>query len=202
MRGVSGFRRQLGMRRLPRPAYTGSSPDLISVSGLPGRRSRYGEGPGGTSARQCVGRGLEAAVPCKVTVRALSGRLMPIPSGIALRPAARSSQAPPQGVTRCGVQPHGITGASKRPCRRPADISLGASSRGAGKAAAFSRCALPIRRAGVVSTVSASERVETTLGLSRRQNCKPLNKGGLWIFNAQKMPFWARNARKRAVQNG
>ena len=175
---MSGFGHQPGMRQLPRPGAPGDSSEFVSVPGLPGRRSRAGCGRGGTAARACFGRGVGTAVPCIVTVRELPGRTTLPRKRTALRPAARSIQAPPQGA-RCGVQPHCIADAIRRPCRRPADNGLGAPSRGAGKAAAFSRCALPLRRASVVSTVSASERVETTPGNSRRQNCKPLNKGGL-----------------------
>ena len=202
MRGLSQFGHHPGVRHMPRPGRAGGSRGCLSVPGLPGRRSRCGREPGGTLARDGSGRGFETAGPCFVTVRTLPGRLMPIRERIALRPAARSSQAPPEGATQCGVQPHGTAGAPERPCLRPAGNRPGAPSRGAGKAAASSRLALPPRRASVVSTVSASERVETTLGPSRRRNRKSLNKGGLWTFDAQEMTFWARNARKRGVQNG
>ena len=201
MRGMSGVGHHPGMRQLPRPGKAGGSLEFVSVPGLPGRRSRAGSGHGGTDARACVGRGVRTAVPCFVTVREMAGRTTSPCGCTALRPAARSSQAPPKGATG-GVQPHCIADAIRRPCRRPADNGLGAPSRGAGKAAAFSRCALPLRRASVVSTVSASERVETTPGNSRRRNCKPLNKGGLWTSNLPQTSFWAKNAKKRVIQNG
>ena len=154
MRGMPEFRHQPGMRPLPRPGSAGGSCGPVSVPGLHGRRSRYGAGPGGTYARECLGRGL-IIVPCNAAVRTLPGRFTPIRDCNALRPAARAFQAPPIGATRCGVQPHSITGAPERPCRRPADNRLYAPSRGAGKAVAFSHQALPLRRAGVVSTSEA-----------------------------------------------
>ena len=151
MRGMSGFGHHPGMRQLPRPGKAGGSLEFVSVPGLPGRRSRAGSGHGGTDARACVGRGVRTAVPCFVTVREMAGRTT-LPCGCtALRPAARPFQAPFKGATG-GVQPHRKTGAVKRRCRRPADKSLGAPSRGACKAAAFSRHALQVRRLSVVTT--------------------------------------------------
>ena len=154
MRGMPGIGHQPGVRRLPRPCSAGGSCGPVSVPGLHGRRSRYGTGPEGTYVRGCLGRGL-IFVPCNAAVRTLPGRFTPIRNCIALRPAARAFQAPPIGAPRCGVQPHGTTGAVRRPCRRPADNRIDAPSRGAGKAVAFSRQALPLRRAGVVSTSEA-----------------------------------------------
>ena len=151
MRGMPGIGHQPGMRRLPRPGSAGDSCGPVSVPGLHGRRSRHWTGPRETSARASSGWGL-IFVPCNAAVRTLTGRPMPVRDCIALRPAARAFQAPPVGASRCGVQPHGITGAERRPCRRPADNRLYAPSRGAGKAAAFSRQALPLRRASVVTT--------------------------------------------------
>jgi len=90
-----------------------------------------------------------------VTVRNLPGRVTPPRAVGAPRSAARSFQVPPEGATRCGVQPHGTEGASGRPCLRAAGNRPYAPSRGAGKAAASSRLALPLRRAGVVSTSEA-----------------------------------------------
>ena len=151
MRGMSGFGHHPGMRQLPRPGATGGSLEFVSVPGLPGRRSRAGSGHGGTDARACVGRGVGTAVPCFVTVREMAGRTTSPCGCTALRPVARTSQAPLKGATG-GVQPHRISGAAKRRCRRPADKSLGAPSRGACKAAAFSRDALHLRRASVVTS--------------------------------------------------
>ena len=154
MRGMPGFRHEPGMRRLPRPGSTGSSPDLVSVPRLPGRRSRAGSGHGGTAARDSFGRGVGASLPCRVTVRTLPGWDTPARSRDALRSAARSFQAPPKGA-RCGVQPRSLAGVVRRPCRRPADNTPGAPSRGARKAAASSRHSLRVRRESVVSTSEA-----------------------------------------------
>ena len=151
MRGMSGFGHHPGMRQLPRPGATGGSLEFVSVPGLPGRRSRAGSGHGGTDARACVGRGVGTAVPCFVTVREMAGRTTSPCGCTALRPVARPFKAPPKGATG-GVQPHRISGAAKRRCRRSADKSLGAPSRGACKAAAFSRHALQVRRNSVVTT--------------------------------------------------
>ena len=154
MQGVSEFRHQPGVRRLPRPGAAGSSPSLLRLPGLRARRSRYGAEPGGAFARMRPGWGV-TFVLFFTAARILPGRFMPICERIALRPAARSFLAPPKGATRCGVQPHGSAGAPWRPCLRPAGNMPYAPSRGAGKAAAFSRWALPLRRAGVVSTSEA-----------------------------------------------
>ena len=151
MRGMSGFGHHPGMRQLPRPGATGSSLEFVSVPRLPGRRSRAGSGHGGADARAWAGRGVETAVPCFVTVREMAGRTTSPGCCNASRPAARAFQAPPKGAT-CGVQPHRMSGAAKRPCRRPADNIPGAPSRGACKAVASSRDALRVRRASVVTT--------------------------------------------------
>ena len=151
MRGLPGNRHNPGMRRLPRPGATGRSRELVSVPRLPGRRSRCGSGHGGTAARDGSGRGVGTSVPCKVTVWALPGWDTPARSRDALRSAARTFPAPSRGAT-CGVEPQRITGAAKRPCRRPADNAPGAPSRGARKAAASSRHALRVRRASVVTS--------------------------------------------------
>ena len=151
MRGMSGIGHHPGMRQLPRPGNTGCSCGFVSVPGLPGRRSRCGSGPGGTLARDASGRGLGFFAPCGLTAREMPGRMTSPRGGAALRPAARSFQAPPQGAT-CGVQPRSLMGAVRRPCRRSADKSLGVASSNAGKAAASSRHALQPRRASVVTT--------------------------------------------------
>ena len=86
--------------------------------------------------------------------------------------------------------------------RRPALVGVqptttpGVPSRGAGKAAASSRIALPLRRASVVSTVSASERVETTPRKDAGRNRNRFNKGGLWTSNWPQTAFRGSNARK------
>lgn len=151
MRGMPGFRHNPGMRRLPRPGATGGSLEFLCLPRLPGRRSRCGSGHGGTAARDGSGRGVGTSVPCKMTVRTLPGRTHPARGCTALRPAARAFPAPPKGAS-CGVQPHCMAGAVKRPCRRPADTIPGAPSRGAREAAASSRDALRVRRDSVVTT--------------------------------------------------
>ena len=186
---------------MPRPGIGGRFPELVSVQRLPGRRSRAGAGHGGTLARDGSGWHAGTSVPSRLTVRALSGRTAPARVCTASRPAARAFPASPKGATG-GVQPRCFEGAARRPCRRPADTVQGAPSRGAGKAAASSRFALLPRRAGVVSTVSVSERVETTPGGIRRADCNLLNRGDLWPSSASETSFWGRNARKRRLQNG
>ena len=152
MSGLSGFRHKPGVRRLPRLGWTGRHPELVSVPRLPGRRSRAGSGEGRTASREGSGRGVERFVPCKLTVRALSGRTLSARGYTAPRPAARAFPTPPPGAT-CGVQPHSIAGAARRHGRRPAGGIPGAPSRGASKAAASSRRALRVRRESVVTTV-------------------------------------------------
>lgn len=154
MSGLSGFGHDPGVRRLPRPGFTGRFPELVSVPGLPGRRSRFGSGPGGTAARDGCGRGVGTSVSCKVTVRALTGRTPPARGVAASRPAARPFPAPP------GAQ----QAASSRVAWRALPSALvgvqpttvpGVPSRDAGKAATYSRIALPLRRGSVVSTSEA-----------------------------------------------
>ena len=200
MRGMPEFRRHPGMRELPQPGRPDDCRGFASVPWLHEGRSRRGVGPRGTTDRDGSGWGL-TFVPCFRAVRTLWGWVIPVRAFDAPRPAARCFPAPHKGAS-CGVQPRGPWALSSAPCRRSAGKGLGAPFRGAGKAAASSRCALPSRRASVVSTVSVSERVETTHESSQRRNLKPLNEGGLWTSDSQKMPFWARNARKRVLQNG
>ena len=202
MSGLCGFGDNPGVRHVPRPASRGLCPDLVSVPRLPERRSCAGSGDGQMVSCDGSGRGLVRSVPCKATVRAVSGRTSPALSSSATRSAARSLQAPPRRRHRVRRPAARHWGAVRRPCRRAADNGSGAPSRGAGKAAAFSRCALRSRRASVVSTVSASERVETTRESSRRRNCNALHKGGLRICNSAQGPLWANNAKQRGVQNG
>ena len=161
MRGMSEIGHRPGMRRLPRPGWTGGAPEFVSVPGLPGRRSRAGSGPWGTADRACAGWGVGTSVPCKVTVRQLLGRTASPRVCAALRPAACSYQAPPQGAT-CGVQPHRIEALPSALVGVQPTTAPGAPSRGAGKAAASSRHALQPRRESVVTgakrTVKRSER--------------------------------------------
>ena len=193
MSGLSGFRREPGVRRLPRLGTTGGHSVLVSVPRLPGRRSRG-------AARFGPGRGV---VSWKVfTTWALVGRTLLALWGMALRPAAPALLAPPRRRHRVRRPAARHWGAARRPCRRPADNVPGAPSRGAGKAAASSRCALPSRRASVVSTVSASERVETTRESSGCRNYNSLHDRSLRTSYSAQTAFWGRNARKRRVQNG
>ena len=172
MSGLSGFRHNPGVRRLPRPGRAGGSPDLVSVPRLPGRRSGAGSGHGGTAARDGSGRGMGTSVPCRVTVRVLPGGMTPARSSTGLRAAARTFPAPPQGAT-CGVQPHSITGAP---------------SRGASKATASSRQALLLRRASVVTsaqrTATRSERASDDAEARNRQSAESVDtqrrEQGLW----------------------
>ena len=194
MRGMPGIGRHAGMRQLPRPGRAGGSRGSASVPGL-----RSGGGPGGT----LVGAGgVVTFARLRVTVLKSRGRGIPVGNGSAPRAAARSLAAPAEGAAGCGVQPHGIAGAAERPCRRAAGNGTGAPCRGAVKAAASSRPALTLRRASVVSTASASERVETTPCGAGRRNGNPLHTGGLWKCNVPFAPPWANNARKRRVRNG
>ena len=151
MRGMSGIGHHPGMRRLSRPGSAGCSRGFVCLPGLHGRRSRCGTGPEGTVARERLSRGLETVVPCKVTVRALPGRIAAIRERIVLRPAARAFPAPPQGAT-CGVQPRCIGALPSALVGVQPTTAPSAPSRGAGKAAASSRPALQPRRASVVTT--------------------------------------------------
>ena len=193
MSGLCGFGHEPGVRRLPRPAAAGWHRDLVSVLRL--LRRRAGSGHGGTPSGDGCGRGV-------LRVRTVTGREAPAQCCKAPHSAARVFPAPAEGAARCGVQPHGIEGAAERPCRRAAGRGPGAPCRGAVKAAASSRFALTLRRASVVSTANASERVETTPGSSGRRNRNCMNEGGLWSCNAMLAALWANNARKRRVRNG
>ena len=201
MSGLSGFGHDPGVRRLPRPGFTGRFPELVSVQRLPGRRSCGGSGHRGSNARDGCGRGVRTSVPCRLTVRTLSGRTPPARGLAASRPASRPFPAPPRArqAASSRVARRALPGA--RVGVQPATVP-GVPSRDAGKAAASSRWALPTRRASVVSTVSASERVETTPGDNRRTTCKALNEGDLWASSMAEGPLWGRNARKRRPRNG
>ena len=99
----------------------------------------------------------------------------------------------------------GLAGAPRRPAFgtlrsvlvgvQPA-TAFGAPSRGASKAAASSRFALPLRRASVVSTVSASERVETTPRNDARRNRNRLSERGLWASDSPQTAFRGSDTRK------
>ncbi len=200
MRGLLQIGRSLALRRLPRLGAAGGSRGVVSVPGFSGRPAGYG--PGGSVARgvsaRCLGTSLSwryltalvgrrIAVPargdteslrpaCRVQRRGPSRRLPKAPGAALSRTAWGRVQAP-----LVGVQPTPVPSAP---------------SRGAGKAAASSRIALPLRRASVVSTVSASERVETTPRKDAGRNRNRFNKGGLWIFNATRTALRGSYTRK------
>ena len=195
MREMPGFGLDSGVRQLSRAGRSGGSGGLASVPGI-----RCGAKPGRSFARAGSGSGIGTLSPFVVTVRIVAGRDDPARGSSVPRTAARSMQAPPRRRHKVRRPAARHWGAAKRPCRRAADNGVGAPFRGAGKAAASSRCALPSRRASVVSTASASERVETTpLGAGRR-NRRLFITGGLWTFDWLRGPLWARNARKRRLR--
>ena len=108
-------------------------------------------------------------------------------------------------ASRAAFSGAAFTGAPRRPALRALHSALvgvqpttvpGVPSKGAGKAAASSRCALPLRRASVVSTVSASERVETTPRNDAGRKRNLFNNGGLWTCDSPQMAFRGSNTRK------
>ena len=207
MRGLLRIGSSLVLRYLPRLGAAGDSRGFKPLPGFYGRPAGYG--PGSGVACGAFGMCLEAsflwwwlsASGCRQSTVPARGDRMSLRSACRVQrrdPARRLPKAPKGAAfsrTALRALPSALVGV------QPTNVP-GVPSRGAGKAVAFSRQALPSRRASVVSTVSVSERVETTLGSSRRQNCKPLNEGGLWTSDWQKWLFWAKNARKRALQNG
>ena len=205
MRGLLRIGRSLALRHLPRLGASDGSRGFLPLPGFCGRPA--GDGPAAGIACGAFAMHLATSFLCR-WLAALGCRQATVPArgGVTSpRPESRVQRRDP-----CG-RPKAPTGAAfSRTALRALPSALvgvqpttvpGVPSRDAGKAAASSRPALPSRRASVVSTVSASERVETTLGNIRRRNCKSLNKGGLWTSDALKGSFWARNARKRGVQN-
>ena len=151
MRGVPGFRHPFGMRQVPRPGHPGGSRGCASMPELQEGRSRPGPGPAGTLGCKRFGRGV-TVVPRLVKARTLSGWEYPARECSAPRPAARSFRAPPRRRHKVRRPAARHWGAARRSCRRSADNGLSVPSRDAGKAAASSRCALPPRRASVVTT--------------------------------------------------
>ena len=196
MSGLSGFGHDPGVRRLPRPGFTGRCPGLVSVQRLPGRRRCGGSGYRGIDARDGCGRGLRSSVPCRLTVRTPSGRTPPARGCAASRPASRPLPAPPRAQQAAFSRVARRAPRGARVGVQPARVP-GVPSRDAGKAAASSRPALPSRRASVVSTVSASERVETTPRNDARRNRNLFNNGGLWTSDSPRMALRGSNARKR-----
>ena len=108
---------------------------------------------------RCARRGEDAGTPAGWQSLWAAGVLVRTggaePSWVACRVQRRVPSGRPEAPG--GVQPHRITGAAKRPCRRSADNIPGAPSRGAGKAAASSRDALRVRRASVVTTAKLAK---------------------------------------------
>ena len=191
-----GFGHDPGVRRLPRPGFAGRFPELVSVQRLPGRRSCGGSGHRGRDARDGCGRGVRTSVPCRLTVRTPSGRTPPARGLAASRPASRPFPAPPRAQRAASSRAAWWVPQGARVGVQPTTVP-GVPSRDAGKAAASSRPALPSRRASVVSTVSASERVETTPGNDARRNRNLFNNGGLWTSDVSRTAFRGSHARKR-----
>ena len=152
MRGVPGFRHPFGMRELPQPGRPDGSRGFASVPWLFEGRSRRGLEPVGTHGRERFGFGV-TGVPCLSRARTLPGGAMSSP---------RMQRAASSGAFSPGASPEAPQSAasSRSPLRalpsalvgvQPTTVP-GVPSRGAGKAAASSRCALPARRASVVTT--------------------------------------------------
>ena len=130
--------------------------------------------PDGTISRRRATAGQGGGIACRHVIRAASSGT--VLTGAPRRPAFGTLQS-----TLVGVQP---------------TIAFGPRPSGPGKAAAFSRIALPLRRASVVSTASGSERVETTPRNDARRNRNRFNKGGLWTSDSAQTAFRGSNARK------
>ena len=152
MRGMPEFRRHPGMRQLSQPGRPDGSRGFASVPWLHEGRSRRGLEPAGTHGRERFGSGV-TGVPCLPWARTLAGGAMPGP----LMQRAASS-----GAFLPGASPEAPQGAasSRSPLRALPSALVGVQPttapgvpfRGAGKAAASSRCDLPARRASVVTT--------------------------------------------------
>ena len=152
MRGVPGFRHPFGMRELPQPGRSDGSRGFASVPWLLEGRSRRGLEPAGTHGRERFGFGV-TGVPCLPWARTLPGGAMPSP---------RMPRAASSGAFLPGASPEAPQSAasSRSPLRALPSALVGVQPttapgvpfRGAGKAAASSRCALPARRASVVTT--------------------------------------------------
>ena len=149
MRGVLRIEGFLGVRHVPRQSGACGSSCSLSVPGFCGRR-RLGDGLGGTVAGDGTRRRLGIVVSRFVMNCNAAGRVIPSQQRCVPRPAVRSFRAPQRRLLVASSRT--VLGAAKRRCRRPADNLFGAPSRGAGKAAAFSRHALQVRRTSVVTT--------------------------------------------------
>ena len=169
MRGMPEFRRHPGMRQLSQPGRPEGSRGFASVPRLLEGRSRRGLGPAGTHGRERFGSGV-TDVPCLPWARTLPGGAIPSP---------RMQRAASSGAFLPGASPEAPQGAasSRSPLRalpsalvgvQPTTVP-GVPSRGAGKAAASSRCALPARRASVVTTAELA-RLGSDDALRRRIN--------------------------------
>ena len=184
MRGLLRIGSSLALRHLPRLGAAGDSRGFIPLPGFYGGPAGYGPESGvargafsmrletsflwwwlpASGCRQSTvparGGAMSLRTACRVQRRDPARRLPKAPTGAAFsRTALRALRS-----ALVGVQPTTVPGVP---------------SRDAGKAAAFSRQALLSRRASVVSTVSASERVETTPRNDAGRNRNPFNKGGL-----------------------
>ena len=160
MRGLLRIGSSLVLRNLPRLGAAGDSRGLIPLPGFYGRPAGYGPGSGvacgafgmcletsflwwwlpvsGCRQSTVLARGdrMSLRSACRVQRRDPARRLPKAPTGVAF--SRTTLLALPSALV--GVQPTTVPGVP---------------SRDAGKAAASSRLALPLRRAGVVSTSEA-----------------------------------------------
>ena len=179
MRGMPEFRRHPGMRQPLQPGRPDGSRGFTSVPWLHEGRSRRGSGPAGTHGRERFGFGV-TGVPCLPWARTLPGGAMPSPR---MQRAAFSSAflpgASPEAPQGAASSRSPLRALPSAPCRRPAGKGLGAPFRGAGKAAAFSRCALSPRRASVVTsaqrTVKRSERASDDAETCNRRSAESVD---------------------------
>ena len=156
MRGLLQIGRSLALRHLPRLGATGGSPGFVSLPGFSGRPA--GCGDGGSVARGVFARRLGTSSSCRC-LSAFVCRQAAVPARgdkLSLRPerrvqrrdlSRRLRKAPGAAFSRTALwaPPGALVGV--QPTTVPS-----APSRGAGKAAASSRCALQPRRASVVTT--------------------------------------------------
>ena len=160
MRGLLRIGSSLALRHLPRLGAAGDPRGLIPLPGSYGRPA--GDGPGSGVARGAFGMCLEtsflwwwlSASGCRQSTVPARGDRMSLRSACRVQrrdPARRLPKAPKGAAssrTALLALPSALVGV------QPTTVP-GVPSRGAGKAAASSRQALPIRRAGVVSTSEA-----------------------------------------------
>ena len=158
MRGLLRIGCSLALRHLPRLGAPGGSRGSVPVPGFCGRPA--GGGPGAGVASGAFAVCLETSFPCRwlsalvcrqAAVPARGGVKSPRPAGrVQRRDCSRRPKAPSAAFSRTALRalPSALVGV------QPTTVP-GVPSRDAGKAAASSRCALPPRRAGVVSTSEA-----------------------------------------------